>query len=589
MKKIYLIAFTVLATLALGSCVKEIQDNSSEIALGKNDIAFVMKGGAATRAGEIASVSKGVSIPLGVTEDGTSLYLEETVTQLDAAPITRGTPAYTENLGVLYANQLKVHAVGGSFGEETFETAGQPEKGAGNPAWRYVHTYAADPWPESETTPVSFYLQMPATINGFTATAEGGATVTTAPTYDGETTSFSYTSPATAAQMQDILFGYLSINHSDYKKTLPNGAPVTIYHALTGVKFRIGNDDDDIAKNSIAIKEISFTGLKDKGQCVISPTGSSATSAVWSNLGVANDEASYSSGEYGTPVSYAEGGSFGETGGSYPDSYVPGGDKNLNDAAASQTFWLIPQAMTSDIKLTIRYTFDGKESTGVLDFGEYLAAANVVWKAGELRTYTIRVEEVNVMIEDIVEIDGEADDGYSGSTKSGVTITNTGNTKAFIRAAIVGQWLDPDGNPVFGFTDKVNNLYIVESWYEDQFVNTEPGTHGIFTGLPGYKGASTFKPENGSTTVGWQLCTDGYYYYTKEVAPDEATGSTLFDSYTTKAAPEAEMAGKVLESAEMYFVLEISTQAVTAVKRDGTLYTWKQAWENATEVVPVEK
>ena len=49
------------------------------------------------------------------------------------------------------------------------------------------------------------------------------------------------------------------------------------------------------------------------------------------------------------------------------------------------------------------------------------------------------------------------------------------------------------------------------------------------------------------------------------------------------------MAGKVLESAEMYFVLEISTQAVTAVKRDGTLYTWKQAWENATEVVPVEK
>ena len=112
MKKIYLIAFTVLATLALGSCVKEIQDNGSDVALGKNDIAFVMKGGVGTRAGEAEVVSQGVSMPLGVTEDGISLYLEETVTDLDAvAPVTRGTPAYTENLGVLYANQLGVHAV----------------------------------------------------------------------------------------------------------------------------------------------------------------------------------------------------------------------------------------------------------------------------------------------------------------------------------------------------------------------------------------------------------------------------------------------------------------------------------------------
>lgn len=587
MKKIYQIAFIVLALLALGSCVQEIQDNGSNISLGNNDIAFVMKGGAATRAGDQASIiSKGVSIPLGVTEDGTSLYLEETVTQLDAAPITRGTPAYTENLGVLYANQLKVHAVGGSFGDETFETAGQPE--SGNPAWRYVHQYSSNPWPENDATPVSFYLQMPATINGFTSTT-GSTTVTTTPEYSDDKISFDYTSPATAAQMQDILFGYLSINQRDYKKTLPNGAPVTVYHALTGVKFAIGNTDADIAENSIAIEEISFTGLKDKGHCVIKPTDASATTAVWSSLDVADAEASYSSGQYGTPVNYAESGSFGPNGGSYPDTFVPGGEKNLNDAAATQTFWLIPQPMTADIKLTITYTFAGKKSTGVLDFGEYLAAANVVWKPGELRTYTIRVEEVNVKIEDEVAIAGDEDDGYSGSTKSGVTITNTGNTKAFIRAALVGQWLDPDGNPVFGFTDKVNNLYIVESWYEDQFVSTETGTHGVFTGLPGYKGTSTFKPENGSTTVGWQLCTDGYYYYTKEVAPGDATGSTLFDSYETLLTPKAEMAGKVLESAEMYFTLEISTQAVTAVKRDGTLYTWKQAWENATEVEPVEK
>ena len=588
MKKIYLIAFTVLATLALGSCVKEIQDNGSDVALGKNDVAFVMKGGVGTRAGEAEVVSQGVSMPLGVTEDGISLYLEETVTDLDAvAPVTRGTPAYTENLGVLYANQLGVHAVGGSFGDATFETGGQPADGNG--AWRYYHQYSSDPWP-NDNDAVNFYLRMPATINGFTSTVNG-VTATSTPQYDGGAIVINYTSPATAAAMQDILFGYLSINKTDYKKTLPNGAPVTLYHALTGVKFRIGNKDEDITANSIAIKEISFSGLKDKGTCTITPTEGTTSKAasVWSDLDV-TEGASFSSGEYGTPVAYTEGGSFGEGAGNYPASFVAGdSDKNLNDAAASQTFWLIPQAMTSDIKLTITYTFGSGTYTGVLDFGEYLAAANVVWNPGELRTYTIRVEEVNVMIKDEVSISGSAQDGYKNSTKSNVTITNTGNTKAFMRAAIVGQWLDSEGNPVFGFTDKVNQLYLVESWYEDQFVKTEAGKHGVFTGLPGYKGAATFKADEEGSTAGWQLCTDGYYYYTKEVDPDATTGSSLFDSYTTLIAPKAELAGKILETAQMYFVLEVSTQAVTAVKRDGTTYTWKEAWKNATGVEPVGK
>ena len=268
MKKIYLIAFTVLATLALGSCVQEIQDdNTSNFALGENDIAFVMKGGAATRAGEsVAAVSRGVTIPLGVTEDGTSLYLEETVTNLDAvAPVTRGTPAYTENLGVLYANQLGVHAEGGSFGDKTFDSDSKATGSDGS--WRYYYYYDSDPWPDMDT-PVSFYLRMPATINGLTA---NGTTVD--PSYLDGAITINYTSPATAADMQDILFGYISLNKKTYKENIPKGGtPVTLFHALTGVKFAIGNDDADITANKIANKEISFVGLKDKGMCTIDPS-----------------------------------------------------------------------------------------------------------------------------------------------------------------------------------------------------------------------------------------------------------------------------------------------------------------------------
>ena len=598
MKKIYLIAFTVLATLALGSCVQEIQDdNTSNVALAENGIAFVMNGGPATRADEgTAVVSQGVTIPLGKTENGTSLYLEETVTNLDAvAPVTRGTPAYTENLGVLYANQLGVHADQGNFGELAFNSDSEIKNGY----WRYSHVYDSDPWPANENTPVKFYLRMPADINGFTVT-NGESTATYAPDYDGESISITYYSPKTAADMQDILFGYKKMSKSEYKGLqAEGGAKVTLYHALTGIKFRIGNTAEDFAKNTISIDEISFVGLKDYGTCVITPSaGSSASAAVWSDLGV-TEGAVFSSGEYGTPVEYSkDGGSFGDGVGSYPNSFANANDydKNLNDAAATQTFWLIPQVMTADIRLKITYTFDGNQTTGYLNFGKILAESResgVEWKAGELRTYTIRVEDVNVQIDDVVEIDGSEDDGFKGSTKSQVVIKNTGNTKAFIRAAIVGQWLDYQNNPVFGFTDKVNNLYIVESWYEDQFVN-EDHEHGFFVGLPGYleksgTGETATSTRNPNPNNGWQLCTDGYYYYLTAVDPGAATGGSLFTSYEVGTIPNTEIAGAQIDHKEMHFELEIATQAISALQSNGEPYTWADAWANALGSAPVKK
>ena len=584
MKKIH-IAIAVFAAATLTSCMQEKSFNGHVI--GENEVAFVLTGISTRSAEEVSPVQRGAIIELDADENGHKIFLEETIQDMNyISPATKGTPAYTENVGLLYKNNLGVYTPTESFGgDATFENVDSDLYKGG---WRYYHNYPSDPWPDEES-PVDFYLRMPAVMSGVSLDP-------TSPYSDGKIR-FSYSSPGTAAEQEDILFAFSSISKKEHKENLPEGTPVVFQHALTGVKFAIANYDEE---NHISIKSITFKGMVGEGSCIVEPNAAS-NKVTWTLPENPDKKATYSSGTFGAPRDFNGGGSFGNNG-NYPDSFAAAGNtQNLNDSDASQTFWFIPQEMTEDVVLTIVYTFGTTtEKTGILQMGKILSTNgnSIAWEAGQLRTYTIKVDEVNLKIEDTVTIPEGAtpENGYSHSIKENVVITNTGNTKAFIRAAVVGQWLDSDGNPVFGFTDNINQLYLVESWYEDQFVKTEAGKHGIFVGLPGYKGAPTFKADSNASdadpTVGWQLCTDGYYYYTKEVDPGQATGSSLFTSYETLIAPKAQLAGKILETATMHFELEVAAQAISAVKvdgREGSLYTWKEAWENATGTEPVEK
>jgi hypothetical protein len=606
MKKIYYFAMAVLGAVTMVSCVKDIEDNNNPLAhIGENSVTFSISSSATTRAGnEDVAVTRGVTIPLGKVEDGPALCLEETVTDLDAvAPITRGTPAYTENAGVLYANKLTVYSPDGSFGEATFENMDDSQIEGGG--WRYFHTYAADPWPDGTA---KFYLRMPETMTGVTF---GEDAYTTA----GAIT-FTYTSPATAAAQQDILFAYTTMDKATYKANhSTNGMPVLFNHALTGVKFAIGNDEDDITNNKIAIKGISIIGLKDNGTCTITPraTGThvSAAAARWDANTLTTTLDSLYSGAYNSaPITYGseEGqvADFGENG-TYPDSFASAGNEdNLGSADGSQTFWLIPQAIDANVKLGIKYTFAEKEYYGILDFGAALAAAStstIEWKAGQLRTYTIRVDEVNVKIADTVVptatpnttlislitgepiLDEHGDEikfiAYGG-TKSAVTITNTGNTDSFIRAALIGQWLDKDGNPVFGFTDyTAGKVVLVDSWYQDQFVSHK-GLHGWFVDLPGYRNDNK-GIDNDEEVNNWILI-DGYYYYKNKVSAGQAVPDDLFTSYTVGLNPAVVVAGEVKD---VYFTLEIATQAVTAKNPTGGDYSLSEAWSKAGVTVTV--
>ena len=550
MKKIYIV-MAVLATAALASCQQEKSFNDEQ--LGDNSVVFTISGGATRAADAAPEVRQGVVIPLE-TEDGSKFFLEETVVNLnEIGPETKGTPAYTENLGTLYKNDLSVYAAEGTFGTATYENMetsmyARKDEAQGE-GWRYQHNYNGDPWPKDGSA-VGFYLNMPAAPTGVSISDRTGGKFT-----------FTYTSPTTAAEQQDILFAYRSMTKEQHHGFLPNGAPVLFQHALTAVKFAIGNDDDDIAKYGISITEVTFNGLVNTGTCEITPSSetnytdnktnySSAGATSWpTKSATANNK--ISSGTYSGTVNYTSGEN-NEFGDSW---YSAGNEKNLNKADGSQTFWLIPQAFTanSTVTLTIKYVFDGNPGEWTIDFGKVLGDQSVEWKAGELRTYTIKVDEVNVTITD----------QFTTSVKNNVQIKNTGNTAAFIRAAIIGQWVDEEDKPIFGFTDyKTGDIVDIKSWYEDYVSNSK--YFGEFVGLPG---------------TGWTKEADGYYYYETAVEPGQSP-TPLFTSYNVNEdnIPEMTVGGRTVD-AQLF--IQVATQAVTAKKLDGSYYTRKEAWTNA--------
>lgn len=564
MKKSY-IALAVLAMAALASC-QENEFSNEVNPLEKGEVLIRLANGRQTKSADATAVVKGATIELGSDEDGNSFVLEETITNLDNlsfAPETKGTPGYTENFADLYKGFNAAVYKGGNV----YEADGAFEE-YDKEQLIYKRKYPNDIWNGEGNPDLYFFLRTPASY------IDANITTTLSYSTTNGSISFSYTSPTTADEQQDMLFTSRPLNTADDFNNLftkeDKGLPVLFHHALTGVKFAIGNADAD----NVAITKVEFTGLKTSGSCTITPikednkyednptSYSSATAVVWTP-GTATAPISQ---EYNSVTSYAQQG----TGvAKFAENYYQGGNsKNLskdNDATAAQTFWLIPQTLTDNVKLTVTYTVNGEaQEPWEIDFGTALKknGSNFInWLPGELRTYTIKVDAVKVHIEDaIVEQTG------GSNKKQGVTITNTGNTKAFIRATIIGNWCAENGEAVFGFTDFIDNpgQYVeIPSWTVD---NTGGG---VFDGLPGQ---------------GWVRGTDGFFYYTTAVEPGEVTGSALFTSYTPPTEhPDYQIAGRYVES---HFVMEIATQAINANKTDGTTMSWQDAWKEALGTAP---
>lgn len=104
-------------------------------------------------------------------------------------------------------------------------------------------------------------------------------------------------------------------------------------------------------------------------------------------------------------------------------------------------------------------------------------------------------------------------ESFNGTTKSNVTVTNTGNTPAYIRAACIVNWVDAQGN----------------------IAANVPADYTYSLSIPG---------------AGWTAGSDGYYYYNGVVGPDLTTeGSLLTCTSSHPADGEYTLSVKVIASA----------------------------------------
>ena len=246
--------------------------------------------------------------------------------------------------------------------------------------------------------------------------------------------------------------------------------------------------------------------------------------------------------------------------------YLAGNERNLNDETASLTFWFIPQVMTADVKVRVTfYVWDGvnagEKVTRELNLGQEIlnqqsvSNLNLDWKAGQIRTFKLSPTSIDVDL--TVEPDPDLE-----STIATPIIRNIGNKEAYLRVAIIGNWVDSEGRIYMGDigTDENTNnrtFTAITPWSED---NTTFGT---------------FNPALTPNSGNWVKKTDGYWYYTLPVLPGKMPGQSandiedanyqpLFESYVKGTPPIA----------DVDLMLDVAVQAVDA--KAGA--TYEAAW-----------
>lgn len=596
------IALIILASAALmlSACANEPEiENGGDITFDKDESMFKIGSVQTRSAEEIESTTHDVA---SVTMDnGETFTLKETVTSLDdvdTAPETRGTPAFTENVKKVHKSFYtyamkqdgspafaKTQAAG--VGGVKYTLKVEDENDPSEDIWHYH--YGEDIW---ANLPTYFFMRMPGENDGVTLGNNPYSW------NDGSIT-FSYKTPDTAPEQKDILF-------ASYKRTeKTNAEKVTFYHALTGVKFANFFDYSlnagAYAKAETIIKNIKITGLKNTGTCKVTPAqgANSSTVAVWSGQS--------GSGTYSQAIDY----DFAK----YDATLFPEGtlnttasEHNLNKNDGSLTFFFIPQTLTSDVTIEVTFdvslrevktdgTFTEPEKTFEnvkfsFNLADKLKEAHRTWKAGELHTFTLWPRAIGVKISD--EMNTAKD------KKSNAVVKNTGNTWQYVRVNLVGNWVGQVQKS--GHDEDLSNPTILMGYNN---VTIQSGTNPDAV-PPHYANETETAPWNdkdGSTNYGkfvnltprsyvvpapqenvynnW-VRYDKYYYYIKAIGPNDAITEPLFDSYTIYTSPDfyiPDLQGIRRLAKNVHLEMDLMVQAIEAptdaqgrlVYPDGTL------------------
>ena len=431
------------------------------------------------------------------------LSLVETVSDMDGLSAeTKGVPVYTENFDSLYGTSLYATAyvpesgtgvlsdVWGSF-LENGGTVRLNNCGANKYSYNYSSGSTNLSWPAGEK--LLYFLQAPYSVTGALS-----------PLFfaDGRI-EFDYTDPVApvavggrrvitdpAVQQSDILFTSKEIHRPEPSAEAER---LLMYHALTAVKFRVGNQDDEV---ETIIRKVTFKGIKANGHCTVTPDLSagvkSSACALWTQHGSEEELiVDYTQSFHGTVDFTRDNSSFG-------DSFYNGTNlRNLGAADGSMILMMVPQEL-KDVEVEVEYSL---RKTGSFDVVNYKRAVRMssLWKAGEIHTYTLTVNTVDVRIDDEMN--------SAGTVKSDVRAQNTGNVTAYLRAAYVLAWYYGHG---------------------DDAVAVAP-----------YHGDGVFENLGGGTVSGgaaWIHGSDGYWYYRYPVLPGNMAEVSLFSSYTAPGA-----------------------------------------------------
>lgn len=549
-RKLKLISFAAVATIMLGmtGCMQEKDENVNVNPEGSTVVKFKLGGTSSLVTKSTSDGSRPVQtdkIQLSEDNDTEQVFLVETEQKIDdlyyggKAFDTKGSPVYTENFVQLY-KQFKATPFQYTEGKKDLSDFDSEKE-----CWLIDETELTYGYTLTNSWPASgkkllFFMYAPSAIAdaGVTLTANSFAQDDKNP--DNGIISFNYSAPGVTdgvcsdpTLLKDILFTSKSMT-----KETASESKVLFYHALAGVKFKSANAERELNKDrtlktankgevKTVIKSITITNVKSTGTCTITPD--QTYGADDSNASASVDKSSKATvwGEsLSNPVTYKltgltdsnvvsnDGSLYSEKtafeGVSATDSSQDAGlgQYNLNASDFSKTFFFIPQT-TTESEITIVYDVY-KGNNKILSDVTKTVPFNQKWKAGYLYTYTLSANSVDVTITDTMNPDK--------TIKSNTVITNTGNTDAFLRAAIVGGWYDSHG-------DYRVNGQLVEG--DHQLVAPWGGINDTD------EGNTTYDTEN------WIYCeTDGFYYYKYKVKPGMTAYYPLLSEYEALTCPD---------------------------------------------------
>lgn len=326
-------------------------------------------------------------------------------------------------------------------------------------------------WPNNPEDYISFY--------GYALYNDNGTFSDLAIDKGERSVSFTYALPQAetdpdkndAVNQPDLIF---AIAPEQSKEDHGGAVELSFHHALSSILFKMGN-----LPKGVKILDISLKSVSTSGTC-ISEIGEDGMSFDWTDQ---------------------------NTDGNYTQAFnvTKETEKDVLDLISlnERLFMMIPQKLDN---AQIEIKFQVGEKIQVLQSPLNLEDFPEAWVADKKYTYVIATSGM---------VDVEVEDECTPTVKSDVKIQNTGFSNAYIRAAIVGYWVNEAGIVVQPWSFEDSNKGEID-WNYDETPYWEPAT-----GASDWDDYWTYNE------------TDGFYYYKFQLSPTQYA-YPLFDKYTLK-------------------------------------------------------